>query len=80
MTTPMTDTSTPQCPDCQVGIGHAHTEGCYVARCLASGLQRLDHDQACCCPQDVWTGRWPGEVECAEFGWKLGPGLPDVSR
>jgi hypothetical protein len=68
------------CPDCHVGIGRAHSEGCDVARCLATGLQRLGHDASCRCPRDVWTGRWPGEAECREFGWMLGPGLPDLNR
>jgi len=68
-----------RCPDCHAEIGQAHREGCDVARCLATGLQRLGHG-ACRCPQDVWTGRWPGEAECAEFGWMLGPGLPDLTR
>lgn len=70
----------PHCPDCGVGIGQAHIEGCDVARCLATGLQRLGHAPSCRCPQDVWTGRWPGEAECEEFGWTYGPGLPDLNR
>jgi hypothetical protein len=70
----------PSCPDCHVGIGQAHLEGCDVARCLATGLQRLGHLRSCRCPRDVWTGRWPGEVECEEFGWMRGPGMPDLNR
>lgn len=30
-----------RCPDCQVGIGQPHLGACDVARCLWSGLQRL---------------------------------------
>ncbi|GAB2790518.1 hypothetical protein [Amycolatopsis magusensis] len=78
-----TDASPPQpfCPDCEAGIGHAHREGCDVARCLVTGLQRLSHDaESCRCPRDTWTGLWPGATECAEFGWMLGPGLPDLHR
>jgi len=50
-----------RCPDCHAEIGQAHLEGCDVARCLATGLQRLGHAESCRCPQDVWTGRWPGD-------------------
>jgi hypothetical protein len=65
------------CPDCAVAPGERHDGGCDVARCLATGQQRLqcdgrdegyphaDHD----CGTDVWTGEWPGDVECREFGW-----------
>jgi hypothetical protein len=57
------------CADCGAAVGSPHTPGCDVARCLVDGEQRLRcfarHD----CGQDVWTGRWPGDVECAEFGW-----------
>jgi hypothetical protein len=31
----------PRCPDCQVGIAAPHLDGCDVARCLATGQQRL---------------------------------------
>lgn len=57
------------CGDCGVPPGTAHIDGCDVARCMATGEQRLqcylDHD----CGADVWTGQWPGDAECQEFGW-----------
>lgn len=74
-----------RCPDCDVAVGEAHVfdeydGGCDVARCLVTGLQRLgceaDHD----CGRDVWTGWWPGQVDCERLGWMLGPGLPDLNR
>ncbi len=60
----------PRCPDCHVTPSAAHDGGCDVARCLATGGQRLScvgswHD----CGRDVWSGRWPGEVECEQFGF-----------
>lgn len=74
-----------KCPDCQVPAGTAHEDGCDVARCLATGGQRLScrqpttrHDLADGaavgfiphdCGSDVWTGEWPGVAECREFGW-----------
>lgn len=75
----------PTCPDCAVAVGEAHIYdecdgGCDVARCLVTGLQRLmcdlDHD----CGRDVWTGWWPGLVDCERLGWMLGPGFPDLNR
>ncbi|MCU1680207.1 MAG: hypothetical protein JWQ81_946 [Amycolatopsis sp.] len=73
-----------RCPDCAVAVGEAHPgdeyDGCDVARCLVTGLQRLsceaDHD----CGQDVWTGWWPGQLDCEQLGWMIGPGLPDLNR
>jgi hypothetical protein len=79
------------CPDCDVPPGQAHEDGCDVARCLATGRQRLmcgrqaDHPGAFC-GQDVWTGQWPGENECREYGFVLTAGLvggriiPDLNR
>ncbi len=63
-----TATNEPACPDCQVGVGARHEVGCDVARCLACGGQRL----GCACSgrgRDVWTGEWPGKMECRDFGW-----------
>jgi hypothetical protein len=75
------------CPDCAVSVGTAHEDGCDVARCLATGRQRLMCDgfpgvalndaragepvsiQLHDCGREIWTGRWPGEVECEEYGW-----------
>lgn len=33
--------NTPRCPDCQVTVGEPHQDGCDVACCLWTGLQRL---------------------------------------
>lgn len=74
----MTDTNLDTaCPDCRAPVGDPHDECCDVARCLATGGQRLqcdgqdeeypyaEHD----CGADTWTGRWPGVAEAEEFGW-----------
>ncbi len=67
------------CPDCGVGVGDTHFDGCDVERCPGCGGQLL----MCgldCTPDDkeqerlwekrsVWTGLWPGVAECREFGW-----------
>lgn len=62
------------CPDCGVHPWTAHEGGCDVARCLQTGRQRLGcrnfgNPAADDCGTDVWTGEWPGEAECREFGW-----------
>ena len=48
-----------KCPDCQVKPGNPHGEGCDVARCLNTKIQRLQCDCGKC-GKDLWTGRWPG--------------------
>lgn len=66
----MTEADLRNCPDCAVKPGTLHEDGCDVARCANSGVQRLqcdcDGEPSC---NTTWTGRWPGDVECEEFGW-----------
>lgn len=63
------------CPDCGVAIGDRHEPGCDVARCVGCGAQTLSHhafgDAECevtAWPMQTWTGEWPGEAECREWG------------
>ena len=88
---------TRNCHDCGAHPGALHEPDCDVERCANCGGQRV----SCGCPDRLknrrlpWTGEWPGEAECREFGWfgKLIPGAgwvacdqhdpdaePDVNR
>lgn len=57
------------CPDCDVAPGELHLTNCDIEQCDACGCQRL----SCGCQRSAnrlpWTGMWPGEAECREFGW-----------
>jgi hypothetical protein len=55
------------CPDCGVAVNQAHGIYCDIARCLTCGMQKL----GCDCEDghgDIWTGTWPGAIECLEEG------------
>ena len=59
------------CDGCSVKPGQPHDDLCDVARCLFTGGQRKScsgdaHED---CGRDTWTGRYPGDIECEEFGW-----------
>jgi hypothetical protein len=76
------------CHDCGAKPGELHEDGCDVERCPECGGQLI----SCCCEawdewgedgppkerRQKWTGVWPGEVECEEFGWfaKMNPNGP----
>lgn len=61
-----------ECPDCGVAVGEAHIRHCDVPRCRICGGQRfsceLDGIHRTAVPVR-WTGQWPGDVECQEWGW-----------
>jgi hypothetical protein len=59
------------CPDCGVKPGELHRLGCDVERCPDCGGQYLmciGHDEPEY-PRIPWSGEWPGNAECREFGW-----------
>lgn len=57
------------CGDCGVTPGQMHEENCDVARCKNCGMQLLLHS-GCEEPENtLWTGIWPGVVECRVLGW-----------
>ena len=71
-----------RCRDCQVEPGQRHQKGCDVALCAATGHQWIqcegqrhefddniygEHEERC--QPTIWTGKWPGIVECRE--WNL---------
>lgn len=82
--TPGSSLGVPPCHDCGAQPGLAHGRYFDVARCLATGRQRLMCDQDHDCGQAVWTGAWPGTAECHEYGWVLfladGEEFPNLNR
>lgn len=70
------------CNDCGVEVGTPHEDGCDVARCTECGHQRIscDHDDSDVGWGQIWTGIWPGEKECMEWGWLRKDGGPDLNR
>ena len=71
---------TDECRDCGVKPGEQHKEGCDVERCRSCGGQYI----GCGCEGqlegEVWTGFWPGEVECKALGWMVSEEIPDLNR
>src|SRR4051812_38524179 len=64
------------CPRCGAEPGQLHALDCDVEPCPYCGC----HPFGCACPGNgldfvpmddrmPWTGEWPGEAECREFGW-----------
>lgn len=65
------DLKAKNCGDCGVAPGQPHIDGCDVARCIECGWQRIgcDHEDSDDGWGAIWTGEWPGDVECREFGF-----------
>lgn len=59
------------CQGCGCRAGELHEDGCDVERCPDCGGQMIscDCDRHRTYPRLPWTGTWPGEAECREFGW-----------
>lgn len=82
-----------ECPDCGALPGAYHQLGCDIERCPYCFWQMLEHIFGGGCPvhedtpwpvpqEDrlLWTGVWPGEQECLDFGWYDANGIPDLTR
>jgi hypothetical protein len=72
------------CPDCAAGVGEYHVLGCDVEQCPYCGGQLIFCDCRRKPPLDdrlLWSGHWPGVMECREFGWyaRMVPGRGWVS-
>ncbi|MGW0898396.1 YgjP-like metallopeptidase domain-containing protein [Streptomyces goshikiensis] len=71
---PVDPTTTDTCPKCHTRPGNLHTNWCTLARCAFTGTQRsgCHHPSTMCLT--LWTGRWPGDDECREYGFYYQPG------
>lgn len=65
------------CPDCSVTPGIRHEDGCDVSRCPECGTQALQCGDHLTARQSTWTGEWPGDAECREWGWFTDVTYPD---
>ncbi len=68
----MTTTPLPKCHDCGALPGELHDPGCDTEICPDCGGQFFvccEHRDAPTHPRIPWTGRWPGTVECEEYGF-----------
>jgi hypothetical protein len=86
------------CPGCGVGVGQLHRLGCDVEPCPYCGGQLLSCEHYLFGAEEPpphddrmrWTGDWPGEAECREYGWYWNAGgrcgredpgaAPDLNR
>lgn len=80
----MTAPSLSDCNQCGAAPGELHrVHGCDLERCAWCGGQLW----TCGCPQAKvdtlprvpWSGEYPGDSECREFGWMVGS-EPDLMR
>jgi hypothetical protein len=56
------------CGDCAALPGYPHSDMCDVARCPLCGIQRIQcYDHARSTTLSIWTGIWPGYLECIEY-------------
>ncbi|MCY0931169.1 DUF45 domain-containing protein [Streptomyces sp. H27-H1] len=62
------------CPKCHTRPGDLHTHWCGLAQCALTGRQRsgCTHPGTTCLT--LWSGRWPGQEECEEYGFYYRPG------
>jgi hypothetical protein len=79
-TPPDVDGHSGRCRDCDAAVGEEHGPDCGAARCLATGLQRLGCRRGHDCGRDLWTGWWPGELDCERLGWFDKYGYHDLNR
>jgi hypothetical protein len=70
------------CPDCGTAPGDLHLDECDIERCPYCVQQLVSCD--CRRPprrhRIPWTGEWPGEWECREWGWVTADGQSDIRR
>ncbi len=59
----------PPCPDCAAQVGGLHMSGCDVEQCPICGGQLLSCGHRPRTRLIPWSGQWPGDLECQEFGW-----------
>lgn len=71
------------CPDCGVAPGDAHTDHCDVARCLATGRQRLQCELDLSVLEELFRApvQKPAEHDCGQELWTgVWPGVAECEE